>query len=163
MTLGFSTQIKKKPAYFVEKIWEAILQKGIQINANDFIEYGRKCLPKNYIVGTHNPKLHTIREDSRNRWKAGNDIHFVTGNRTKNRQQFAPVIKVKSIQKIEIKYPAWSENLNDPVVSIDGRTLSLDETQQLAWNDGFENLISFWLWFNEDFTGKIIHWTDLKY
>ena len=34
---------------------------------------------------------------------------------------------------------------------------------QLAINDGFESLKHFFEYFNEDFEGKIIHWTDLKY
>ena len=36
MILGFSTQLNGKPTYFVEKIWETILQKGIQIKMNGF-------------------------------------------------------------------------------------------------------------------------------
>ena len=49
------------------------------------------------------PKKHTIRKDEKDRWKVGNDIHFVINNRTKNRFQFAPITKVKSIQIIKIK------------------------------------------------------------
>ena len=161
MILGFSTQINNTPTFFVEKIWEAILQKGIEIGVNDFIEYGRKCLPKHYKVGTHTPKLHTIRVDKTNRWKKGNDIHFSINVRRKNQLQFAPVIKVVSVQKIEISHP--TENLNDTVVKVDGKLLNENEVQQLAWNDGFDNLLGFWWYFKEDFKGNLIHWTNLTY
>lgn len=171
MTLGFSTQIKNKPTYFVEKIWEAILQKGIQINANAFIEYGRKSLPKNYIVGTNKPKLHTIRKDEKNRWKVGNKIHFVTGNRTKERNQFAPEINVKSIQRIDIykvanvytPYTYKTKNNRTYQIAIDGNCLNADNMHRIAVNDGFDDLEAFFDWFVEDFSGKIIHWTDYKY
>lgn len=33
----------------------------------------------------------------------------------------------------------------------------------LAKNDGFSGVKEFFEWFSEDFKGKIIHWTDLKY
>lgn len=107
-------------------------------------------------------KIHTIREDKPNRWKAGNKIHFATGVRTKKYNQFK-LGKCVSVQQIEITRPIWSEYLNDAVVKIDGKTLTQEQQQQLAYNDGFSNLLSFWLWFNEDFKGKIIHWTDFKY
>jgi len=174
MTLGFSTQIKNKPTYFVEKIWEAILQKGIQINANEFIEYGRKSLPKNYIVGTNKPKLHTIRKDEKNRWKVGNKIHFVINNRTKNRFQFAPILQVKEIQLFEIKYQVLKEKtvvsifideiLQGEVILVNCKIKSSSFTVDcIALHDGFDSTNDFLEWFSEDFKGKMIHWTDLRY
>lgn len=105
-------------------------------------------------------KIHTIREDAHNRWKQGRKIHMATGVRTKNYNQFYEDV-CKSIQGIEIT--RVSDYLNDTIVTVDGRKLNLSEIQQLAWNDGFENLIDFWMWFNADFKGKIIHWTDFRY
>lgn len=49
------------------------------------------------------------------------------------------------------------------IVKIDGRKLTEPEIQQLAWNDGFDNLVDFWMWFADGFKGKIIHWTELRY
>jgi len=105
-------------------------------------------------------KKHTIREDSHNSWKIGMKMHFATGVSTKNYNQFYED-SCKSIQQIEII--RTSDYLNETIVKIDGRKLNIEELQQLAWNDGFENLMDFWLWFQEGFTGKIIHWTELKY
>lgn len=176
MTLAFSTELNGKPTFFVEKIWEAILQNGIEVNALEFAELGRKAMPKGYKVGTHNTKLHTIRRDSKNRWKAGNDIHFVINNRTPNRFQFAPVVKCVSTQKVEIKYEISSVGTKKAKVLIDGvveggvsfypngklRTV-WGLSDDLAYNDGFDCVEDFFAYFSEDFKGKIIHWTPLKY
>lgn len=107
-------------------------------------------------------KIHTIRHDPHNRWKPGMKIHFVINNRTKNVFQFAPVIECMSVQKIEIVY-RHIKNERPANVWIDDRIMSEDEVLQLALNDGFPSVEAFFLYFNEDFSGKIIHFTDLKY
>lgn len=165
MTLGFSTQWPKqmdkltgKPTYFVEKTTNCL--KDV---LSDHLPI--KYKPESYNLCASwevNNKLHSIREDKSNRWKAGNDIHFVINNRTPERFQFAPVVKCISVQKIEIKHVdddgfPWA----NPVVYIDGKWFT--EVEILAKNDGFESVDQFFAWFNKDFTGKIIHWTDLKY
>jgi len=101
MTLGFKTKRKDgTKTNFVEKIWA-----GFALN-NDLLKwdahldaYGYKHnLPwewfNTFLVSK--PKIHSIREDKPNRWKSGNDIHFVIGNRTKNRYLFCPIIPVIS-------------------------------------------------------------------
>ena len=105
-------------------------------------------------------KIHSIREDKHRRWKAEMKIHFATGVRTKNYNQFKQAVCV-SIQEIEIIRK--SDYLNETVVKIDSVQLTEKQVQMLAWNDGFENLIDFWTWFSEDFKGVIIHWTDFNY
>ena len=172
MIVGFSTKFPKgsgslsgKPTLFVEKIWESILKSGVEIKVSDFLEYGRRFLPVNYKVGTNKPKPHTIRIDKHNRWKVGMKIHFNIGVRTKNMFRFAPILTVKSIQKIEIKY---HYNLGDGIqsgisVKIDGKVMGGKKITALAINDGFDSVREFFEWFKEDFEGKIIHWTDLKY
>ncbi|MFI5142060.1 MAG: hypothetical protein ACHQII_06855, partial [Bacteroidia bacterium] len=35
--------------------------------------------------------------------------------------------------------------------------------EQLAYNDGFDNVEAFLNYFKDGFTGKLIHFTDLKY
>lgn len=64
------------------------------------------------------------------------------------------------LQSIEI---VPSATINDGKVYVEGRLLSLNEMQRLAWNDGFVNLVDFWMFFNEYFKGYIIHWTNLQY
>lgn len=38
-----------------------------------------------------------------------------------------------------------------------------DLIEKIAINDGFDSVDDFFSWFKDDFTGKIIHWTNLKY
>ena len=103
-------------------------------------------------------KKHTIREDCLNRWGAGRFIHMAIGVRTPNYKCFKES-KCISVQVIRITYDKY----NKPNVIVSGRTLNTIEVEQLAKNDGFPSTKEFYEWFNEDFHGKIIHWTKLKY
>jgi len=167
MTLPFMTHFHDgTPTHFVHKI-----ATSIKTLTKDFLD--RKFIPEDYdegfyIVNDFEPKIHTIRRDKKNRWKAGVNIHFVINNRTPERFQFAPVIKCVSVQKIEIIYSdedLCEHNGVEPVVKIDGRILDFykNEYDELAINDGFESTEAFFKYFKEDFTGKLIHWTDKKY
>ncbi|WZL88291.1 hypothetical protein VS868_11860 [Salinimicrobium sp. 3283s] len=168
MTLAFSTTWPKhmpahmasQPTNFVAKIMRCISYgftsidgpiAPCQAHLNQAYEKG----VLEYGWARNHKKAHTIREDSKDLWKAGRDIHFVINNRTKQRFQFAPVVKCVSVQKVEISF------MND--VLVDGRELSFNEIEVLAKNDGFDSVEDFFSWFNKDFTGKIIHWTNLKY
>lgn len=171
MTLPFSTKWGKnmgdlagKPNYFIQKIWEGFTQHQVDYY---WLEHKKK-------FGYHwdenllsvEPKLHTIRLDPHDRWKAGMKIHPVINNRTKNRFQFAPVIECVSVQSIEItksKLLEYGYAAKIPLVYIDDVLLESDDLEKLAINDGFPTLKAFFDFFNRDFTGKIIHWTDLKY
>lgn len=175
MTLAFSKKINDKPTYFIEKIWEGFLRSDQFQDCDE--TYHRYMRAHKVLFGEHwdwipekeprmkSGKLHTIRKDEKDRWKAGNDIHFVINNRTPKRFQFAPVVKCKAIQYIEISYDeVLCEKFSiEPVVFIDGQALEYDQLVTLAINDGFENEMEFCKYFDKDFTGKIIHWTDLKY
>ena len=107
-------------------------------------------------------KKHTMREDKHNRWKAGRVIHFATGVRTKFYNLFK-IGECKSVQSIRIDYDYIQSIGHCVSVFIDDRSLHPDEIRILAKNDGFEDTSEFFDWFNKDFKGKIIHWTDLKY
>ena len=188
MILGFSTKFPKgtrslsgKPTDFVEKILNCKhYDLGIGSKLNKFLKfeilgYESKDALINKITVVK-PKKHTIREDKKNRWKVGKDIHFAIGTRTKNYFQFAPVLKVKSIQKIQITHKEKESHsytnvflkddryfYKDIDVYVDEILLDIGLVSVLAINDGFDSLSDFFEYFNEDFTGKIIHWIDLKY
>ena len=100
-------------------------------------------------------KLHTIREDSTNRWKEGRKIHFSTGSRTLHYNCFKEGVCI-SVQEIHIK---------NRTIGIDGRWLDQSEIEYLSDNDGFDCVEDFWAWFDQyhEFWGKLIHWTDLRY
>ena len=104
-------------------------------------------------------KIHTIREDSNNRWKVGNKIHFATGVRTKNYNQFAEGV-VDTILGISIIYVDGKPHV---FVYPDGdqrneKGLPSNVIEELAKNDGFESVDDFFGWFSEDFVGRIIYW-----
>lgn len=175
MTLSFGTQINGKPNYFIEKIWRAIVMHKL-IPASSSAYHSCKWEYKdkfgNFWDGAfsmYNPKLHTIRNDEKNRWKAGVNIHPVIKpkGRFSAGFQFAPVIECKSTQTIRISYEDGKPN-----VYIDGfpfyfhtrrNTFGEDKMNQLAINDGFDSMADFFAYFNTDFTGNLIHFTDLKY
>ena len=78
-----------------------------------------------------------------------------------------------STQTIDIKYHDHHDYIpeiynhfhKDDLVNvyIDNRTIAYPKLYKLAINDGFDSIEKFFEWFNKDFTGKIIHWTNLKY
>lgn len=106
-------------------------------------------------------KIHSIREDKHDRWKAGRKIHGATGVRTKNYNCFFEDV-CKSIQKIEIQHTViLGTRLSR--ITIDGVLQSTEQIEKLAINDGFKNRDDFFKWFDKDYTGKIIHWTDFRY
>lgn len=99
-------------------------------------------------------KIHTIREDNRNRWKEGMKIHFWKSNprNVKNDPfQFA-LGKVTRIQEILIANKDGISN-----VYVDHKLLNQEEFKKLVANDGFDNSLLFWKWFDKDFKGRLIH------
>jgi len=139
MILGFKTQIKGKPTFFVQKILACKLE-----------EYRK----------SFKPKLHSIRKGKR--WKAGNSIQMATGVRTKKYFQFngdgIGLDVCKSVQEIRIEH-----NESGKFVFIDDIQISDLWVHELAVNDGFADADDFFNWFNENFEGQIIHWTDYEY
>ena len=160
MTLGFSTKLNGKETCFVDKILEGLADKNM-ITPTKYNYYHNLYVNKGYSFHYGlNGKIHTIRKDEKKRWKTGLKIHFVINNRTKNRLQFAPVLKVKKIQSIEI-FNLFSDK---SFVEIDGRRLSNEEIEILVKNDGFFSIEDFWSFFDQThFYGSLIHWTDFKY
>jgi hypothetical protein len=119
-------------------------------------------------------KKHSIRIDKHNRWIPGRQIQFATGVRTKKYNEFKEGW-CRSTQSIEIGYKSDGNKIvwiDDYIFYCSVKTCkkclasSPERRKQmltLAQNDGFINIMHFFFWFNKDFTGKIIHFTDLKY
>lgn len=159
MILGFSTQLNGKPTYFVEKIHSGLLQndllQGFDLGLDHDFDLDKLC--------SCEPKLHTIREDSKDRWKVRTMIDFFINCRQPNMFRFAPKIPVVSTQEIEIIYDKFfGENIY-PDIRIDNMRLHPEKFETLAQNDGFDTIEDFLAYFDKDFTGKIIHWTDKRY
>jgi hypothetical protein len=163
MILGFSTQLNGKVTYFPEKIHSGLLQNDLLQGFDLGYEHSFDI----DVLAECEPKLHTIREDKTNCWKAGMKIDFFINCRQKNMFRFAPVLPVVSVQKILITYT----KTNKAMVFIDDKCFFMQDFSvegnhkmlHLAQNDGFDTIADFFEYFNEDFEGKIIHWTELKY
>jgi len=106
-------------------------------------------------------KIHSIRVDQHERWREGMDIHFATGMRTPNYDNFQ-MGKCTGVQHIEV---INRESLSGPeqMIRVDGFNLSIELAEELAINDGFDSLEQFFKWFDSDFEGRLIHWTDERY
>lgn len=177
MILPFSTQMNGKPTMFTNKIVKTMWQHyPLQMKE---LALSRE-LPEHYVFEDLTvfeqeklkPKLHTIREDKNDRWQPGTKIDFFINCRQKDMFRFAPVLPVVSTQKVEIR---WYELFNKKMarVFIDNKSFACvkfytemivtGKMLQLAQNDGFDTIEDFFAYFNEDFKGKIIHWTDLRY
>ena len=174
MILPFSTKLNEKPTYFVDKIWSGLIDRKLAtIETCRRYEYNReKVTPNEFAIVPHyKPKLHTIREDKNNRWQVGTNINFYINARQKNMFRFAPVLQVVRVQNIEIIYVPFGDKKQDarPFVRVDGRLIYdvgqtlWSQMKEFAENDGFDCVNDFFEYFDKDFTGKIIHWTDLKY
>jgi hypothetical protein len=179
MILPFSKQLNGKTTYFVERIWEGLLRNYFQ-DDKEYIEFmnahkKRFGIDWDWFPNEHNrltnPKIHTIREDKKERWQIGTKIDFFINVRQKNMFRFATRVSVVSTQKFQIKY-----HINTFLVYIDeklfffgNRDFTINEHEnhtgmlELAQNDGFDTIEDFCAYFNEDFTGKLIHWTDKRY
>lgn len=166
-----------QPTNFIEKVWSGLYHEGMfgPLERISFDEeykgkFGR-FWDSWYTPETTLPKLHTLREDPNDRWYAGRGIQFAINPQSKNYFQFAPTIPCVSVQPIQIKemlmtssshcYPTKNDRIM--VIEVDGIRLKRTQIEELAINDGFESAEQLFAWFNKDWEGKIIHWTDLRY
>jgi hypothetical protein len=174
MILGFSTHLNGKPTNFVEKIWKGLKENlSKELHAQHEAQMTHEELTTPYQVDSDvypvvKAKLHTIREDKKDRWKAGTKLDFFINVRRPNMLRFAPVLPVVSIQNFQIVWydttdTVWEFPHLKYAVRVDKRRLEINEIETIAQNDGFDSVEDFLNYFNYDFKGKIIHWTDLKY
>ena len=180
MILPFSTQINGKPTYFVEKILKSFDGKDCTEDDKLMLKeaiYLELLSPFKY--DEVKPKLHTIREDKNDRWKPGVMIHFFINARQKNMFRFAPRIPVVSTQEIFMTERGGNLEISiakeGSYIGSDDKYIYWETKEQLAINDGFDSYEAFQRYFieriyenekktgNKWFSGKIIHWTDLKY
>lgn len=163
MILGFSSKFPNgKPTLFWQK-----LRAGQLIGAEPgkimFMPgRGQEHWECDYRV---KPKLHTIRHDRAGRWRAGRSVQGYYAARTKKMRKIFEAT-CYSVQFIEIKYEQGK--LNPPCVYIETTKdnwvkLDAEKIEQLAINDGFDSSAHFFEWFNDDFEGKIIHFTNYRY
>ncbi|EKR57158.1 hypothetical protein [Leptospira interrogans] len=110
-------------------------------------------------------KIHSIRRDEKDRWRSGRKIQMAYGVRTKYYECFASPL-CSGAEKIKIKWTGRDYKLplgSIPEIFIEGKKLSYEECEELSQNDGFESFSDFCIYFDHDFEGKIIHWTEKRY
>lgn len=117
-------------------------------------------------------KIHTIREDKHRRWRAGVNITFATGVRTKNYNCFKKG-KCTGFQNIKMRWQGTRFIMAiDYVIMVDFNTAAawcqynnngFEFLKRFAANDGFSTVEDFFKWFDKDFAGVLIHWTNFKY
>jgi hypothetical protein len=172
MTLSFKIYAKlgKVQWYtgFVEKIIKCLEKEGT-ISKRDrmglFVQASQVVKDKIGIyINTEDyevlqPKKHTIRAPRKKRQiRVGDNLHLTIFNRSSSRLQFTPTLKCTHIDEIAIRWDIIPGQ-STVVVLVNGRRLNAQEVRELAINDGFESTRDFFQWFNQDFSGYIIHWT----
>tara|TARA_R110000822_G_scaffold14427_6_gene50814 strand:+ start:10931 stop:11452 length:522 start_codon:yes stop_codon:yes gene_type:complete len=173
MNIGFMTtwpkkmkELEGKPTYFPEKILTSLIESRIQLNWQMFGEAKNiaKIPPYEFSNGAFKPKHHTIRENKKGRYSNNVVLQpFIWTNKPYRSPQFyfSPNFKCVSTQIIQIIHSG--EKWRMPWVMVDGFIMTAPEIEVIAHNDGFDSTKDFFKWFDTDFTGDIIHWTNLKY
>lgn len=176
MILAFMTKFPKEvkdfgkePTFFVEKIIKGLFVEKI-ITKSERLELMADASLKGFYDSEYNGliiKHHTIRK--KGRWKQGIMIDFFINARTPDMFRFAPRLECKSTQDIQIIWSKEHETL--VTVKIDGKLFYTGsylsninkKMNELAMKDGFQRSEDFFLYFNTDFHGDLIHWTNKKY
>lgn len=176
MQLKFSTKfpaskpgLKGKETRFAEKIIKSLDNKRSKINADEFktvmnwMVVNKKfdfpyyvALAKDYIG-----KIHTMREDKIGKWNEGDQIDMMMNDGLKEFFRLLPPVLCKGIQRVKIEYFMGCGNY--PNLYVDGHLLSNEQYEQFTKNDGFDSVEDFCLYFDKDWKGKLIHWTNFKY
>ncbi|MET1057504.1 MAG: hypothetical protein ABWY16_19480 [Pedobacter sp.] len=168
MKLSFDTTMNDEPNYFLEKIWKGLLDGPGNLDESyyNYLEryiakFGQSWEGEKFSEFLQ-PKLHTIRRDLDNEWVAGMEIQLVINLNTPDEFQFAPTLKCQSVQRIQIDY---SKLINPfgPAIFVDYQLLDKPSLSGMVRNDGFHSVRDFLRYFNDDFTGNLIHWTPLSY
>jgi len=117
-------------------------------------------------------KVHTIRRDVHARWKPGIKIQLAMNARTRFYTQFDEKVCI-SVQDITILYKNERGEVhfiidNNFLLGIWDRfapenSINAEAITEFVRNDGFDNVDEFLKWFKRDFTGRIIHWTEMRY
>ena len=127
MILPFSQSFKNRnKTRFAEKIWCCIDQHHDKMLFDKFIKTSNTLLElQEFRFGKNDcefsaaifksvlPKMHTIREDKKDRWNSGKLIHCAYNNRSSGMYIFAPVFICISTQEIKIRYEKGKSEVSE--------------------------------------------------
>lgn len=170
MILSFKTRINGEYTYFREKILTHLGMDAIQHYYRiAYLEYSKTISATESQIQEYvdhasvkhqelklSPKKLTIRDDPHNRWSAGRKIHFATGARTKQYECFA-MGECKSTDRVIFHRDSEVSGIR---VSVGANDITAKEIEQLAQDDGFDDVyafLDFHLGKNTIVTKKIIY------
>ncbi len=104
-------------------------------------------------------KIHTIRRDLDNVAVAGEELEMICDPDKGDPFEFYNDY-CRHTQDIRILYSSMYQY---PYVSIDGKSLMRSQIEDLVTNEGFDGVDQFFKFFDKNYDGKIIHWTDYEY
>jgi hypothetical protein len=121
------------------------------------------------------PKIHYFKEDPGNRWPpVSKRIHHIYHNLTPKEDCFLengctgvqkieifhpptlPAIRIYIDEKLYLSYPKGGSAISVPYHFV-------ERMIELCQNEGFDHPADFLKWHDENFKGKIIHWTLKRY
>jgi len=139
MILSFKTEIKGVRTFFKERILCHFggLMLSDYVESYSGLEYEK--IAYKALIESLPPKKLTIRDDPHNRWSAGRKIHFATGARTKLYDNFA-MGECKSTDRVIFHRDSEVSGIR---VSVGENDLTAKETEQLAHDDGFDDVYAF--------------------
>lgn len=108
-------------------------------------------------------KIHTIRADPSHRWTAGNKIHFITNPRTPQQYQFCSGVCYST--QLVLIHPKTREIFIQNEAATGWSRTPPSFNHSFSQNDGFDCSADLFDFFSgcDQFEGKIIHWTALRY
>lgn len=98
-------------------------------------------------------KVHTIRKGECARVKAGTALHFLVDRFKPTRRKFFETTCTGK----------QSFCIVDGVISVDGVAVSSETVTAISINGGFKSVSEMMDYYGSDFSGTIIHWTNIKY
>lgn len=150
------------PTDFKAKLWQGFAKIDLNnLQSDAYIKFLRN-LSKTEIelIGHVAPKYHTMRRDDENKFKVGTPVEFFD----EDGNMIAPALACVRTQKVSITWLKKGGNWRtDTIVTIDDRILQNWEIRAVSRSDGFDSPEDFFEWHPNDYKGKIIHWTTIKY
>jgi hypothetical protein len=178
--------IGDQPTDFLNKIWRGLIVNDLanydqydylMQGANQkFKDHEEKIFFNDNIKKSNTIKIHTMRKDITDFWQTNKSINSFYFTSRPHMTKIHPTLPVVNIQKIKIVHDL--EHVT--VIIFSGTEISMmkkiikvgknflmpdhdDSILKMAQNDGFLNLKQFFTFFNKDWEGKIIHWTNKMY
>ena len=123
-------------------------------------------------------KIHSLRKDTKNRWSVGMIIQQAIYRFRMQYHCFEETeckgIQTVTIEKVDSKQITCDcfifretikreEKIVGFKITIDGKVIDRATITKLSYNDGFDSTDTFFCFFWNGFSGKIIHWTSFKY